>query len=245
MSKTQADYHCPLTDAYFYLSGYQQRSCCEGRNASSFHPRFPALGNHCCSKSQNSPKGGESVPRQLRSPGTTNNSRAVSSQVVLLCFPHRTFFGGKRPLGKEVLLSFFPPVSGPVQKEMPNPDPWGEFEGTQQTSQNWGHIFKDLSSLLLTSQPPKNILFLLLNTFFNLKDKYFLHLPRLFNVSKRLKVTNRFLPAFQASLPEGLHFPVTHFPHRPLQLSPAHPGPSAPCWRSSRLVLLSSAVSLS
>lgn len=225
MSKTQADYHCPLTDAYFCQDTSKGRVGKEEMPVPSI-PIFLLWVTIVGAKARTPPKEESQCPGSSEAQVPLNNSRAVSSQVVLLCFPHRNFFGGKRPLAQ---VSFFPPGSGPVQEEMPNPDPWGEFEGAEQTSQNRGHIFKDLSSLLLTTQPPKDILFPLLNTFFNLKDKYFLHLPRLFNVSKRLKVTNRFLPIFQASLPEGPHFPVTPFPHRPLQLSPAHPGPSAPC----------------
>ena len=42
-----------------------------------------------------------------------------------------------------------------------------------------------------------------MNTIFNLNDKYFLHLLKLLNVYKKSKMTNRFHPAYQASLPEG------------------------------------------
>ena len=35
--------------------------------------------------------------------------------------------------------------------------------------------------------------------------------PGFLNVCERLKATNRFLPAFQTSLPEGPHLPLIHF----------------------------------
>lgn len=121
--------------------------------------------------------------------------------------PQKFLWGQK--ISWKMFLSF-PPESGPDQEKMPNPDPWNAFEGTRQTSQNWGQTFKDLSSLLSTSQPPQNIMFPLLNTFLNLKDKDFLHLPRLLNVFKKIQVTKEFLPASQPSLPgeclEGLTF---------------------------------------
>lgn len=62
-------------------------------------------------------------------------------------------------------------------------------------------------------------MFPLVNTFFNLNDKYFLHLSRLSNACKRLTVTKWFLLAFQASLPEsGFIFDSATLWHSLLQL---------------------------
>lgn len=59
-----------------------------------------------------------------------------------------------------------------------------------------------------------------MNTLFNLNNKYFLHLPRLLNVCKRLTVIKWFLPALQSSLPGSdlISDPAT-LQHSLLQLS--------------------------
>lgn len=218
MSKIQADCHHPLTDAYFWLSGYQQRSSLEGKNSSSFHPWFPALGNHGCRESQHSLKRNVSFSAAQK-PGYHLIIQEQQALELLSCtFPTEISLGAKNLLER---FPSFPLESLPVQKEMPNPDTWDEFEGIQQTSENWGHIVKDLSSLLLVSQPPKNIIFPLLNVFFNLKDKYFCTFPGLLNVCKRLKGTNEFLPAFQTSLPEGLHLALIHLAPPPPAAQPS------------------------
>ena len=184
MSKIQADCHHPLTDAYFWLSGYQQRSSLEGKNSSSFHPWFPALGNHGCRESQHFLKRNVSFSAAQKPRYHLIIQEHYAVELLSCTFPTEISLGAKNLLER---FPSFPPESLPVQKEMPNPDTWGEFEGIQQTSQNWGHIVKHLSSLLLASQPPKNIIFPLLNVFFNLKDKYFLHLPRIFKCLRETK----------------------------------------------------------
>lgn len=82
-----------------------------------------------------------------------NNSRAISHQVVLMCFPHRNSFWGKGALGKISVISTREETNlgGNVKSRRMN----SEFRDTLQTSQNRGHILKDFASLLLTTQPEK------------------------------------------------------------------------------------------
>lgn len=121
-----------------------------------------------------------------------------------MCLPRWNYFLSKGSL-REISFICNREETSPGENAKCRPREWIWRHTADLTKQRpyfqWFYFF------LLTSQrqkkKKKKACSPLLNTFFNLNDKYFLHLPRLLHICKRLTVTNWFLWAFQASLPEG------------------------------------------